>query len=224
MDLKVQEKYKEFGILSLTKRYTVSTLLVLPLYNDNYQLIGKLKSGKLRSEQYIFSQLLIAGNLNNCFLCTFDNKYYLLIEMPIDSLNFPLKNLTDDVSIIENIETLNDLILINPHLSGVKKEVFVIKYLLRIPEEFQPDMELLIQSKYSKVSEAYKDRLKVKCKSLLTTGHDIADQLCTLQFSYFVTQKSEYLLHKIKEELKLNHLEDDIELFQAFNLNKELKC
>ena len=87
MDSKIPPVAKlseEYTLLNLIRRYTVSTIMILPLFNDDY--IIKNKQG----HNLLFSQLLLAHGLNNCYLCFKGTEYYLIVEVPPEDSEYPI--------------------------------------------------------------------------------------------------------------------------------------
>lgn len=211
------DELKSYEIIELIKKYTVSSILILPVFNDCYNLKSKT------NQNLLFNQILFANGLLNCFLCFRDSKYYLILEFTKEEVHKSIEYLKPIA------DTINSLMIVNPFLVKVKNGP-TIKYLLEIPEEFNEDINTIMDSKYSLVSELYKERIRVKHSYVGVTNHLLADSIVTQQISFNIAMKSPKIIEKLLKELDININElsitenEDLEVYEQFNLNKELQC
>lgn len=211
------DELKDYMIIDLIKKFTVSSILILPLFNDCYNIKSKT------NQDLLFNQVLIAGGLINCYLCFRNSKYFLIIEFSKEDVHKQLEFLKP----IAN--TINSLMIVNPFLIKVKNDE-TIKYLLEIPQDFTNDINVIMDSKYSLVSDEYKERVRVKHNYVGLTNNTTADALVVQQVSFYITTKNKKIIDKLLRELKYDESEleltanEDLEVYEKFNLNKELQC
>lgn len=196
-------------IMNLLKQVkNVSTLLVLPIFSD----INLRYSRFLADSNYPFLQLFLNNGGKNTYLDP-DNMT-LTLELDYDESTFV-------ISPVSSIE-VDLLTILATHPNCVQMFKFDSKVILKfsIPSEFTEDIQKISESKYSKVSDAYKQALKSKATSVAHIGDSTAALLSEYDLGYHICKKSEGLSDLLSESLGVQFSED-MELFSKFNREKE---
>ena len=159
-------------ITQVWKRANVSTLLVLPIFDD---ILDGTKTRMVPRME--FPLLLIAYEYGL-------EKAYLLRKGSEDLNKLYVKfneKVCQDLQLTDsNYYSLNERFIDSNYLSDVEYDENHIIYTLDIPTRFRSDIELIVEGKYSSVSKEYKSLLRVKQKHVPSwtneLGHYIVEE------------------------------------------------
>jgi hypothetical protein len=199
-------------IRDVWKKYNVTTIMFLPLFNDSCKPFKSLTNGQI---DVLFSQLCFEYGLINCYLKEENGIYYL-------GLLFN-KELVNNKETLTNTKwyCLNDLIIDLPEFCSLELlNSDSIIYFLQIPPEHKEDIEHIKNSSYSKVSELFKERTKVKVKKIPKTDNAWGTWIVTHNMPYSIFNKFKVIKTAI-EEVIVKTLNDDDELYTRFNPETE---
>ena len=199
----------------LWKRANITTLLVLPLYNE---IMDGTKS--LSKPHLDIPFLLIAYyyGLENAYLFEDDNVDYETVKIKFNNQVLTNKNLTNS-----SYHCFNDRLINSKYFKDLKMLEDGIIYYLTIPEQFQPDIKLITQGKYSKTSEEYKQRLLVKQKYISPWKDDsiiLAKYIIRQNLSYSIVAKAKHLKKEITERIGVE-FDNSQEFYLSFDKQKE---
>lgn len=198
-------------IRNIWKKYNISTIMILPIFKD----ITKNIRNKTGVIQFPFIQLCLEYGLINTYLYKrdkFDNKLYLRFKKEEFIKNKKLTNskytslceLIIDCNYYANLEIINDDIIIGLH----------------IPIEYLPDINLIIEGKYSKVSEQYKQEINLNQANVPVSYNPEIIYIMTMNLAYGISIKSNIIRKDLEKEFKVT-ISDEEELFEKFNKEKE---
>lgn len=185
---------------------TVSTVLILPIFEN---LLGNITT--LNNEKYSIYSLFYNCGFKNAYLYTNEDSsgdfLYLL---------FDKNNLNNTVLFINKpFYGLLDVIINCKYYQRIisrKKEIILV---LKIPENFKDDINKIVNSNYSEVSEDYKNLLKIEGKVVKSNDEHI-NYLILRNIPARIVYRSEKL-EKILRDLLDIQGELHKELFEEFN-------
>lgn len=185
---------------------TVSTVLILPIFEN---LLGNITT--LNNEKYSIYSLFYNCGFKNAYLYSDDDSsgdfLYLL---------FDKNNLNNTVLFINKpFYSLLDLIINCKYYQKIisrKKEIILV---LRIPEKFKDNINKIVSSNYSEVSEEYKNLLKIEGK-VVKSNDDHINYLILRNIPARIVYRSDKL-EKILRDLLDVKGELHKELFEEFN-------
>lgn len=198
-------------IRNIWKKYNISTIMILPIFKD----ITKNIKNKTGAIQFPFIQLCLEYGLINTYLYKrgkFDNKLYLRFKKEEFIKNKKLTNskytslceLIIDCNYYANLEMVNDDIIIGLH----------------IPVEYLPDINLIIEGKYSKVSDQYKQEININQANVPVSYNPEIIYIMTMNLAYGISMKSNIIKKDLEKEFKVI-ITNKEELFEKFNKEKE---
>lgn len=194
------------------KNYNISTVMLLPLFNDIYK--GIKSTGKSNVE-YTFLQLCFEYGLINTYLHTEGKTHYLILKFDVNEVN-QNNNLT-----ASKYYSFNDLIIDSKEFTYVRnindKEVL---YYLKIPAKFSKDIELIRQSKYSETSDEFKNAIRVKGEKIPKTSNEIGVFIAASNLGFSICMKHKFIKQFV-EDLVGRQLDENMELYTAYDPDKE---
>lgn len=199
----------------ILNEYNVSTILILPLFT---KYTDKINIGK---HKYTIFSLLMDNGLLDCYLYDEDD----------DPKQIPKTlKLLFDVSKIRN-QFINDSYYYNildffNHIGIVDKIKVNEKYLviyLTIEDEFKDDINHIINSNYSKVSDNYKKACNLAGNRILSKNLKDVNFIIYNNIPYKILHKSRKIYECLKEIFNITFEYDkNIEYFCGFNTDKEI--
>lgn len=194
------------------KNYNISTVMLLPLFNDVYK--GIKSTGKSNVE-YTFLQLCFEYGLINTYLYAEDKNYYLILRFDVNEVNQD-NNLTSS-----KYYSFNDLIIDSKEFTYVRnindKEVL---YYLKLPTKFNKDIELIKQSKYSETSNEFKNAIRVKGEKIPKTSNEVGVFIAASNLGYSICMKHAFI-KEFLETLIGGKVDNDAELYIKYDPVKE---
>ncbi len=201
-------------IKEIWNKYNISTLLILPIFND---ILDNITSKQ--GHRYTLHGLLFNNGLKLAYLYEADD--------PENSSN-TLKLLLNRSKIFEKVNagrkyySLLDILINSSHYSHLRdyNEDYIVVY-LKIPDEFLDDVNKIVNYKYSTVSNLYKGRILLEGDVLLTEDETI-NYIILKNFSARIVNKSRDLLELLSEFFSTpqSFIENN-EYFFSFDINKE---
>jgi hypothetical protein len=195
----------------LWNKCNVSSVLILPIYSDILKNIRSLEN----NAEYSIHGLFYDCGFINAFLyeenVSFNDTIKLLFNK--DEL------MNNKLFINKPFTTLFDILINSKYFKGIKnKEEFVIVY-FKIDPKWKKDINFIISSNYSNVSEEYKKLLLLKGTKVLS-NNKVIDYLFLKNIPAKIVYKSNKLENVLKEILCYN---DDIqgEYYIKFDINRE---
>lgn len=194
------------------KHVNVSTLLVLPLFDDITMGV------KTRLKPQIgFPFLLVAYEygLINSYLFRNNDAFNGRLYAAFQSIVQEDQRLTSS-----DYYSLNEQIIDSVYcIEAVESDDRVI-YELKIPEEFIEDVHLIIEGKYSKVSRNYKEHLRIKQRFIPKWKSLLAHYICKENIPYSIVSKAKHL--KVEMEIVMDTVfSSDQEFYIRFSQEKE---
>lgn len=187
--------------------------MILPIF---WKITKDIRSKK-EDIHFPFVQLAFEYGLINTYLYKSEknsNVLYLLFKKDDFMLNksvtkspyFSMCELLLDCEYYEYIETFGDFVLVG----------------LRIPEEYQDDIQKIVEGKYSQVSEQYKEELHFKTKTshIPYTSNKDAIYIIKYDVPFAVTVKGIRLKDELDEAMKID-ISTDMEFYSKFNPDSE---
>jgi hypothetical protein len=200
----------------LWNRINVSTLLILPIFQD----IAAHVKFKYLGYKFPIIQLFMDHGLLNCYLynnCpelgetnSESNKLYLVFSK--NDVLCPIK------SAVANFFSLHEELMMHTKLIHYLDEVVVV--VLNINKEYQKDVELIIQGKYSKVSSSYKKALEITAKKVIFVSSKLGYEISIRNLSLAIVNRSESLRKELEDILEVT-LDSTHEFYPVFNLDQE---
>lgn len=196
-------------IRKIWKRYNVSTILILPIFNDiTDNILYKTEKGKILDIKFPFNQLCIEYGLLNTFLYRnnkrqFNGKFYLVFDKKKVNKNMEMTNST--------YHSITELIIDSDYFETMYIKNDVIVFVLTIDEKIHNDIKLIEQNKYSKVSNRYKNLVKIKQKRI-----PMKQGVTNIYGSYINRNDLGYAIC-----MKAVHIRKEIENFLQNSVNKE---
>jgi len=189
-----------------------STLLVLPLFND---LTAGIKTKTEPQVGFPFILLAYEYGLQRAYVFRKeDPKFhvlYLVFNMLVledlgymSSPYYSLNELIVDSNVCIDVEHINEKVL----------------YSLQIPAQFLPDIELIIQGKYSAVSLQYKEAVRIKYKVVPKWKNLLGFYLCQENMAFAVVNKSDRLRLDIEKHIGAS-VSKTQEYYEVFSTIKE---
>jgi hypothetical protein len=195
----------------LWNKCNVSSVLILPIYSDILKNIRSLEN----NAEYSIHGLFYDCGFLNAFLyeenISFNDTIKLLFNK--DEL------MNNKLFINKPFTTLFDILINSKYFKGIKnKEEFVIVY-FKIDPKWKKDINFIISSNYSNVSEEYKKLLLLKGTKVLS-NNKVIDYLFLKNIPAKIVYKSNKLENVLKEILCYS---DDIqgEYYIKFDINRE---
>lgn len=184
-------KYRE-----LWNKCTVSSVLILPLFND---ILDNIKAKEEHAE-YSLQGLCYDNGLINCYLYEHTgDKYDNTLKLLFDKEQL----CNNEIFINKPIPTLFDLLINCKYFLKLKIENDKVLIYFSIPEMWNNDIEKVVKSQYSKVSEDYKNKIKYFGKKMISKN-DIIDYLFLKNIPAKIVLKHESLETVLREILSPN--------------------
>lgn len=188
-------------------KLNVSTILILPLFNH------VTKNLKYKKHNISFIQLCFKYGLQKAFLNKNNKELLLVFDKKISSDKL-LDTSHKDWSMNEFILTIPEYIKFEIHND------FIIFY-FDIDKKYHDDIELISQSKYSKVSEEYKKQIDFLTyfENLVKTDN-ISDFICRKNIPRSIVYKEKYMRELMESYLDVK-IPNENEYFLTFkNVNE----
>lgn len=200
---------------TVLKNLNVATLFFTPLLKDIAENINyKYSTTKFHMFPLFYEYGFISAYL---YSCTSDsNKSLFLVFEQQEVIKKMLKTNKAD-------QTLNNLLIGHKRFKSIESVDNLLIYEFALPEDYENDYILLKQGKYSKVSKEYKKMLSV-------SGFVLKQQflksplgyfLIKNNFSHAVTLKEETVKNMFLHFFEVGEMDEDVELFNLFNVVKE---
>lgn len=201
------------NINEVWKNLNNSAVLVLPLFNN----ISEKVTLKETKDRIIIPFIMLA------FEHGLINTY--LFEKSDDSINTLKLVFNEEVSkglnlIKSSYYALSDMIVDSKEFVKVERLNDDVIFYLKIPEEHIDDVKLITESKYSKVSKEYKEKLLIRQKFIPKWSNAYAHYLCKENIPFSVLTKQKHLKEEIVNFIGQN-FSDDQEYYPSFNKEKE---
>jgi hypothetical protein len=201
-------------ISSIIKKTNVSTIFILPLFNEiangiTYKFT-RVPFGFLTllyEYGFLYSYCYYANSeSNNSIFITFDGNQ---VKQKLVNTNNPHLSLHD--ILIESVHCKNNEQIGNVHI-----------YELTIPDNFSDDILKIKKGEYSRLSDKYKEVLLVSGK-ILKRGllkHELPQVIMKNNLAYGIANKEKRIKDLLENSLKCS-LPEDVELYQKFSNKKE---
>lgn len=118
-----------------------------------------------------------------------------------------------------HFHSCSELIIENPLYDSLFINNSYIIYTLNIPKEYHKDIDVIMTSRYSKVSKEYKDCLRVTSTRIANLGH-VFTHILSGNYSYFIVNKQDKILKLLGEVVEEN-IPKDAEIYDQFDKAKE---
>lgn len=202
-------------IEKIWKNFNISFILILPLFSNILNNI-KSRDGYKLSVHSLFYQY----GLKNCYLLNSKGEYTGHIRLLFDKKSILDSTLFNAIN--KPINSLLDLIINNKYFYNLK--VFdndVIIY-LKIDKKWEKDIQKIINSQYSQVSNEYKETVLYKGDYQLT-NNNIINYLYLKNIPAKILIKHDSLQKDIKNIFNYNKTKygELDEVFPKFNNSKE---
>lgn len=201
-------------ISSIIKKTNVSTIFILPLFNEiangiTYKFT-RVPFGFLTllyEYGFLYSYCYYANSRsNNSLFITFDEEQ---VNQKLVNTNNPHLSLHD--ILIESVHCKSNEQIGNTHI-----------YELVIPEDYLDDIPKIKRGEYSKLSNKYKDVLLISGK-ILKRGllkHELPQVIMKNNLAHGIANKEKRIKELLESSLRCS-LPDDVELYQKFSNKKE---
>ncbi len=204
-------KKQRHTLRDLWNNVNVSSVFILPLFNDI-----------MESDDFVTTQIMATYGLINSYIYNdrFNNPYMLHLEFDKKYV-FKKNKMSDDYRFC-----INDVIIDSKHFDSLCVKDKTVIYSLNIPKKYHKDIDIILTSEYSKVSNEYKEKVKVNKEFIyLPLGKpSYQDSICSYNLPYYVCTKDDFLKGCLAKELEVKS-SDLSELFVKFNIKREtLKC
>lgn len=195
----------------LWNRCNVSSVLILPIFSD---IIKNIRSSDSNAE-YTIQGLFYDCGLINAYLYEEDVAYDNTLKLLFD------KEVLLNTEIFTNkpINTLFDLLISYKHFKKIKTDNNFIIIYFEIDSKWNSDINHIVSSNYSKVSEEYRKLLLLKGVKVLSKNK-VIDYLFLKNIPAKIVYKSNKLETVLKEILSYNE-EIKGEYFIKFNILNE---
>ena len=204
-------------IKRLIHEINVSTLLILPTIKNNTKK-AKLKNSNI---EIPVIQLLLENGLINSFLYTDKDRtgknLYLLFDRHKLQKRFKLTN-HPSFSAVEYILGLPNLDKNKP-LHYMSNDF--ICYKINLDSALEADINLIKESKYSHVSDEYKQLIRNKNDEVVVTKNELAKDIVKYNVPYSITRKSSYYV-KLFEKWYKTKVDKNNEVFKSFKVSDEI--
>lgn len=201
-------------ISSIIKKTNVSTIFILPLFNEiatgiTYKFT-RVPFGFLTlmyEYGFLYSYCYYANSKsNNSVFITFDETQ---VQQKLMNTNNP--HLSMHELILNHKAFINDEQIGRTHI-----------YELRLPDEFKEDIDRIKRGEYSKLSSKYKEILLVSGK-ILKRGllkHELPQLVMKNNLAHGIANKEDRVRRLLEASLNCE-IPDNVELYQKFSNKKE---
>lgn len=201
------------------KTCNVSTLLVLPIFDG---IIKKTKTKIYPQIKFPFILLAYEYGLINSYLFTNVNKeieylYTVFSKRVLEDLELTNSSyfcLED--RILDYKGTVNSFLLDSDDSED-------IVYVFKIPEKLLPDVKLITESKYSQVSEDYKELLRIKTNVIPNWYNKLGSHICKQNMSHSIVTKQKHLKEQMIKAIGQN-FSNSQEFYIGFDHEREQLC
>lgn len=200
-------------IQQVWKKTNISTLLILPIFDD---IIVGTRTKSEPKLGFPFVLLAYEYGLENAYLFrgtdfSKRNLYLVFSKKVLHNLN-----LTDS-----GYYSLNERLLDYDGCTDVEITDKKVIYTLKIPAKYTKDIKLIIKGRYSKVSLTYKEMLRIKYKRIPRWDNKIANYIVKVNMAHAIVTKQ---LH-LKEDMKAaigQDFDNSQEFYDGFKKEREL--
>lgn len=204
------------------KNYNVSCVMVLPLFNT---ITDDIRYKNTAHTGYPFTQLCIDYDLEDTYLYAdeskeFDGYLYLCFNSDLVTKNLSLTN-SKYYSLFEMI--VDSGFYSSDNLIKISDSGKII-IPLKVPKRFYKDIKKIEKSQYSKLSKAYKNEIKIKCKripQLEGVISSIGSYISKSDLAYAISVRGIHVKEELEKFLNTKiHL--DSEVYPVLNKNNEV--
>lgn len=186
------------------KKYNVSTLLVLPIYSDI------CKNSKLILDKRVvipFIQLCLECGLEQTYLE--EDRFILKFDSKVIDKN----ELTETTGF-----SLAEAIIGSDFFAEILAEGV---FSLSLPQKYLNDLNLIRDSKYSKLSLEYKRKLMISQESVAILSNELSNSIVIYNLPYSIVVRAKHLRKELSNALNISESIMDSELYSKFDKNKE---
>lgn len=141
-------------MIDIWKKYNISLILVLPLL---YEITNNINI-KHYETQHPFMSLAMKYGLINTYMLNENNEFNNSLFIKFDKKEvMSNKNITNS-----SLLSFNDLVISSDYFIDIQFIDDYIIYEMKLPDKYENDFELILDGKYSSLSDEYKKEISYK--------------------------------------------------------------
>lgn len=172
-------------IREIWKNVNISTLLILPVFDD---IVKGTTTKKKPFAPFCFLSLCYEYGLQKAYLFREEDVSINHLHLVFNSSVLEDKGLTNS-----KYYSLVDRLVNCEYYERIERHKDFIIVTLKIPDKYREDVRIIISGNYSKVSEDYKQLLRVKYNVIPRWSHPIGTYLTKKNFAFSVVSKKTHL-------------------------------
>lgn len=199
-------------VVDVWKRSNISTLLILPIFDD---ILEGVTNREKPVVPLTLIQLAFEYGLDKAYLFANDD-----ISMEHLYLEFNERVLTNLNLTNSPYYSFSERLICCRYYDSVKRIDDRIIFCLSIPKEYEEDIKLIAQGKYSRVSKTYKKKLMVKVGMIPTWNNMLGRFIVKNNLPLAIVTKQRYLKDQMVVALGTD-FSNEQEFYDGFAVEKE---